>query len=70
MSIYLDDNKKSHCLGCEACVQICGKAAITMEEDQDGFRYPLIDASKCIDCGMCRNHAEALQSFRWQLLRI
>lgn len=54
MSIYLDDNNKSHCLGCEACVQICGKAAITMEEDQDGFRYPLIDTSKCVDCGMCR----------------
>lgn len=54
MSIYLDDNNKSHCFGCEACVQICGKTAITMEEDQDGFRYPLIDASKCVDCGMCR----------------
>ena len=54
MSIYLDDNNKSHCLGCEACVQVCGKTAITMEEDQDGFRYPLIDASKCVNCGMCR----------------
>jgi coenzyme F420-reducing hydrogenase beta subunit len=54
MSIYLDDNNKSHCLGCEACVQVCGKAAITMKEDQDGFRYPLIDAAKCVDCGMCR----------------
>ena len=54
MSIYLGDNNKSHCFGCEACVQVCGKAAITMEEDQDGFRYPLIDAAKCVDCGMCR----------------
>ena len=54
MSIYLDDNCKSHCLGCEACVQVCGKAAITMEEDQDGFRYPVIEAAKCVDCGMCR----------------
>ena len=54
MSIYIEDNKKSHCFGCEACAQICGKAAITIEEDQDGFRYPLIDASKCVDCGMCR----------------
>ena len=54
MSIYLDDNNKSHCFGCEACVQVCGKAAITMEEDHDGFRYPLIDAAKCVDCGMCR----------------
>ena len=54
MSIYIEDNKKSHCFGCEACAQICGKAAITIEEDQDGFRYPLIDASKCVDRGMCR----------------
>ncbi len=54
MNIYLDDNNKSHCLGCEACTQVCGKAAITMEEDKDGFRYPLIDTSKCVDCGMCR----------------
>lgn len=54
MSIFLDDNIKSHCFGCEACVQVCSKAAITMEEDQDGFRYPLIDASKCVNCGMCR----------------
>lgn len=53
MSIFLDDNIKSHCFGCEACVQVCGKAAITIEEDQDGFRYPLIDTVKCVDCGMC-----------------
>ena len=26
-----------------------------MGEDQDGFRYPLIEPSKCVDCGMCRN---------------
>ena len=26
-----------------------------MEEDQDGFRYPIIDTNKCVDCGMCRN---------------
>lgn len=54
MNIFLDDNIKSHCFGCEACVQVCGKAAITMEEDQDGFRYPLIDPAKCVNCGMCR----------------
>lgn len=55
MSSFLNDNCPSHCLGCEACVQVCGKAAITMEEDQDGFRYPIIDTEKCVDCGMCRN---------------
>ena len=54
MSTFLDDSNKSHCFGCEACVQVCGKAAITMEEDQDGFRYPLINVAKCVDCGVCR----------------
>lgn len=54
MSIYLDDKNKSKCFGCEACAQVCGKVAITMDEDQDGFRYPLIDFAKCVDCGMCR----------------
>ena len=54
MSVYLDDSIKSHCFGCEACVQICTKTAITIEEDADGFRYPLIDTDKCVDCGLCR----------------
>lgn len=55
MSSFLNDNCKTHCLGCEACVQVCGKTAITMEEDHDGFRYPIIDTEKCVDCGLCRN---------------
>lgn len=55
MSSFLNDNCKAHCLGCEACVQVCGKTAITMEEDHDGFCYPIIDTEKCVDCGMCRN---------------
>ena len=55
MSSFLNDNCKAHCLGCEACVQVCGKTAITMEEDHDGFRYPIIDTDKCVDCSMCRN---------------
>jgi len=55
MSNYLDDKNKSHCFGCEACVQICSKDAITMMEDSDGFRYPFIDKNKCVDCSICRN---------------
>jgi coenzyme F420-reducing hydrogenase beta subunit len=42
----------STCFGCEACVQACPKNAIVMEEDAEGFRYPVvIDA--CIECGLC-----------------
>lgn len=42
-----------NCCGCEVCVNVCPKSAITMCEDAFGFRYPKIDSGKCIDCGAC-----------------
>lgn len=44
---------KSDCCGCTACASICPKDAITMEPDTLGFKYPKVDLSKCIDCGLC-----------------
>lgn len=45
--------EKKNCCGCAACVQKCPKSCITMHEDEEGFLYPLIDSSICIDCGLC-----------------
>ena len=42
---------KDKCCGCEACVQICAKHAITMEQEKDGFFYPVINKDKCVECG-------------------
>lgn len=44
---------KSDCCGCTACASICPKDAMTMEPDTLGFKYPKVDLSKCIDCGLC-----------------
>ena len=52
--MFLDTNKKIDCYGCEACAQICGRQAITMQEDEEGFRYPVISPALCISCGRCR----------------
>ena len=41
------------CCGCTACYAICPKNAITMHADSEGFKYPVIDKDKCIDCGLC-----------------
>ena len=41
------------CCGCGACANSCPKQAITMVENSDGFLYPNIDESKCINCGKC-----------------
>lgn len=45
---------KHNCCGCEACVQRCPKQCIAFNEDDEGFRYPRVDASVCIDCGLCK----------------
>ena len=49
----IDFAEKMKCCGCEACVQACKLHCITMEMDEEGFSYPLIDPDKCISCGAC-----------------
>lgn len=53
MKGYLRTGNQVECLGCEACVQACGHQALTMKEDEEGFRYPQLDVSKCVFCGAC-----------------
>jgi len=45
-------NKKD-CSGCTACVNICPKNCIIMEEDAEGFKYPKINFKECIKCNAC-----------------
>lgn len=40
------------CVGCMACRLACDKGAIESQKI-NGFIYPKIDNSKCIDCGKC-----------------
>lgn len=44
---------KHSCCGCSACAQRCPKQSITMQEDEEGFLYPHVDDSTCIDCCLC-----------------
>lgn len=46
------ENKKK-CCGCTACYNICPVQAITMSPDNEGFLYPVIDGTLCVNCGMC-----------------
>ena len=47
------------CTGCFACKQVCAKGAIHINENK-GFRYPEIDVSLCIDCGICTKSCPVL----------
>ena len=65
--ICLQDKKD--CCGCSACVQRCPKQCIKMEEDNEGFLYPLVDKNKCIDCGLCEKVCPVINQSeeRWPL---
>lgn len=41
------------CCGCGACYVSCLQNAITMKENPEGFLYPEINESLCIDCKKC-----------------
>ena len=42
------------CTGCSTCINTCNHESIKMTENQQGFLYPRIDESKCIQCNLCR----------------
>ncbi len=48
------------CTGCEACSNVCAHTAITMQPDSSGYKYPAIDDSRCIDCGLCQKSCPSL----------
>lgn len=52
---------KADCVGCWSCWNACPKQCISMEEDSEGFRYPVINAALCINCGKCERACPELR---------
>ena len=50
---------KAECTGCGACVSICPKGAISMQPDEEGFLYPAVDGSRCVECDLCEKRCPA-----------
>lgn len=49
--INLQDKKD--CCGCHACSNVCPKQCISMQADEQGFLYPVVDTELCVDCRLC-----------------
>ena len=43
------------CTGCAACVNACSLHCIEMQEDLLSCLHPVVDESRCVDCGKCRS---------------
>ena len=54
---------KKNCCGCSACVSICPKHCITMQEDSEGFLYPQVDERICVNCGLCEKVCNELHPY-------
>ena len=52
-AVAMRERKKEECCGCSACADACPVQAVRMENDQEGFLYPIIDEECCIHCGKC-----------------
>lgn len=48
-------NSKDKCCGCTACYSACPTGSIEMLSDDEGFLYPHINESTCINCHKCLN---------------
>lgn len=68
---YLLSHEKINCCGCGACMAVCPTEAISMEPDEERFRYPIIDPERCIHCHRCEQvcpegHAEEMKHYTAQ----
>lgn len=49
----IEIKRKEECCGCNACANICPHKCIKMREDEEGFLYPYVDKTVCVDCKLC-----------------
>ena len=55
--------EKQRCCGCGACVQACPQQCIGFEADAEGFCYPSVDETICIDCVLCEQVCPVLHPY-------
>ncbi len=60
--INIKDKKK--CCGCAACVQACPKQCIVIQPDTEGFLYPKVDTSICVNCNICDTVCPVIHPFK------
>lgn len=50
------------CTGCGVCMLKCPRQSISMEKNSEGFRYPAVNTSKCINCKICEEQCPVLHA--------
>ena len=50
------------CVGCGACEAVCGKDALRLVRNLEGFPYAVQNTSKCVNCNLCTKVCPTLES--------
>lgn len=50
----------ARCTGCFGCQSACPRGAIKLTLDAEGFYKPIVDHSKCNECGICERHCPVI----------
>lgn len=56
--------KNNLCCGCSACASSCPVNCVSMIENTEGFLYPEIDVTRCINCDKCKTVCPVLTNKR------
>lgn len=56
--------KMDKCCGCKLCKYVCKTNAISYVEDSNGFYYPKIDNTKCVNCAMCIKNCPSINNIK------
>ena len=57
--------KYRECTGCMACVDSCHQQALKCSQNEEGHIVPVVDESKCINCGVCEKTCPVVSKFEY-----
>ena len=58
---------KNNCCGCSVCIDICPQKALSLQEDTNGYFFPVLDKNKCVNCGLCEKNCHILHQDQVEL---
>lgn len=64
------DTSNKLCTGCSACKAVCPKQAIELVDDINQFKYPQIDSTKCVNCGLCDKVCPLNKQFKPEIEKV